>query len=259
MQQRLTLDFFRRNRHYTSVVAPLKGWSVPFSASWTSRIIQDDLDPDFVESLSIAIPWVYRALYDDLAANPSLSDFCREDFFHRQRGDRVAGALSRVAHQHGVPFEYRRLSCNGQNKLLIKSGRVVLIQEAVKFFDDRPQIADYKKELADLHGFVRQLELDLGDLPLRIRDWTGCIFAVLLHGAAGPKFTREQKSLGNMMLAVPDADYQQWIHRFDLKEIALFGRKLATDDNAKFSYGNQADNVIVQPKKKNSVRNDFLQ
>jgi hypothetical protein len=250
----MTLDFFRKKRHHTSVVAPRKGCAVPFSSNRISQIVQGDLDPDFIEALSIAVPWAYMELYDRLAGNQSLSDNCRDDDFNRQRGNYAAGAISRVAQQHGVPYEYRRLNCNGQNKLLVKLGRVILIQEPVRTFGDRPQVAEYKRELADLHGFVRQLELDLRDQPLRIRDWSGCILAVLLHGSAGPRFTREQKMLDNIMLAIPDADYQQWIHRYDLQEIAMFGRRLEAVKHFDPMTSGQKDNVVVTPKNKNSVR-----
>ncbi len=127
-----------------------------------------------------------------------------------------------------------------------QASRVILIQECMLTLEDRPSATDYKRQLADIHGFVRQLELDLGDQPNRIRDWSGCILAVLLHAPAGRKFTREHKSLGNIMLGVPDAAYQQWILRLDLHGIAMYGRGLAPIENEIADQNAiQPDNVFV--------------
>lgn len=101
-------------------------------------------------------------------------------------------------------------------------------------------------------GYVRQMELDLGDQPLRIHDWSGCVLAVLLHGPAGVKFTHDQKALGNVMLAVPDAEYEQWVMRLDLHTIAMFGRgKADVEARPAADLEVQTDNVVVTPKRKN--------
>jgi hypothetical protein len=83
--------------------------------------------------------------------------------------------MKRAAVQHGVPFEFMRLECNGQSKLLLKAGRVILIQEPIDTLQDEPKVADYKIQLASVHGLICQLELDLGDRVQRIHDWSGCV------------------------------------------------------------------------------------
>jgi hypothetical protein len=142
------------------------------------------------------------------------------------------------------------LDCNGQHKLLVKAGRVILIQEPILTLEAHPSAADYKMQLADMHGFVRQLELDLGDRPHRILDWSGCVLGVLLHGPAGRKFDRSQKSLGTVMLAVPDAGYSRWILRLNLHSIAMFGRSVPTKEDHQENLV-QGDNVVVTSKKRN--------
>lgn len=219
----------------------------------TREIIAHDLDADFVKSAAVATAWEYSQLYEILAADPTLTeDYCNEEFAKR-RGSCVTRALAHSAKKHGIPFNFRRLDCNGQSKILVKAGRIVLIQEPMLTLDECPRTSEYKRELANSHGLIRQLELDLGDQPQRIRDWSGCILAVLLHGSSGPKFTRQHKALGGLMLGVPDAGYNFWTMRLDLLRIAMFGvgtapvEALTDSDEAR----TQRDDVHVTLKKKN--------
>ncbi|MGM4919540.1 hypothetical protein [Tardiphaga sp. 813_E8_N1_3] len=215
------------------------------------QILLRDIDPDFLESFAVDLAWEYSALYDRLADDAALDDFYRDEEFSRQRGDCAVRSLARAAKQHGVPYEFHRLNCNGQRKILVKAGRVVLILEPISTLADHPSTADYKVQLADTHGFVRQLELELGDLPNRIKDWSGTILGVLLHGPSGRRFDREQKSLGAVMLAVPDAAYSKWVLRLDLQTVAMNGRNLPVEDDIQ-SEPEQDDNVVVTSKKRNS-------
>lgn len=209
-----------------------------------------DLDPDFIEAISLAAAWEYNSLYEWLHDQPALIDDYREEEFNRQRPDCAVRALAGAAKRYGVPYEFRKLDCNGQRKLLVKAGRVLLIQEPIASIQDQPTVAEYKRQLADVHGFVRQLELELGDQPHRIRDWSGCVLGVLLHGPTGKKFSREQKSLGTIMLAVPNAEYDQWVLRLDLHTIAMFGRSSVATERADSDV--QEDNVVVTAKKRPS-------
>ncbi len=116
--------------------------------------------------------------------------------------------------RHGVPHEFIRLECNRQDKLLVKAGRVILIRESILTLEDPPKPADYKLSLAGIHGLISQLELALGDkYQRRIRDWSGCVLAVLLHGVSGHGFTRQHRTLGSLMLGVTDDMYSQWVLR----------------------------------------------
>ena len=213
-----------------------------------------DIDQSFLLGLAQAVPWEYDRLYEEVADGfHNDTYFCGEEF-NRRRGSAVVRALFRLAKEHGIPAEFRRLECNGQSKLLVKTGRVILIQEPVSSLADRPCASNYKKDLADLHSFVRQLELDLGDQPHRIRDWSGCVLAVLLHGAAGTHFSRDQKRLGCLMLGVPDAAYENWILRLNLHDVAMLGRDHGSiiESRAKPDPDKpiQKDNVIVTPKRR---------
>ncbi|WFU84829.1 hypothetical protein QA645_19435 [Bradyrhizobium sp. CIAT3101] len=214
------------------------------------NILLRDLDPDFVEKIAVELGWQYDGLYEELANDSAQLDHSREEEFNRRRADCAKRAIARACQQHGIPFEERRLACNGQYKLLAKIGRVILIQEPILTLDDHPAVADYKIELSDVHGFVRQLELDLGDQPHRIRDWSGCVLAVLLHGAAGPRFSRQDKALGRAMLAIPDAAYSHWTTRLDLQTIAMFGRVLPNEADRDIEIA-QEDHVRVTPKRRN--------
>ncbi len=218
------------------------------------QIVKHDLDPDFVEALAVDVAWEYSALYNQIASEPDLPDDFRQEQFAKRRGYSVATALKRTAIVHRVPYEFIRLECNGQQKLIVKAGRVLLIQEPILTLDDAPKATDYKVSLANIHGLMSQAELDLGDRGRRIQDWSGCVLGVLLHGASGPHFTKEQRMLGGLMLGITDASYSQWVLRVDLHQIAMFGRGTAPQQQiinpVTGPVPSQPDNVFVTPKKK---------
>lgn len=220
-----------------------------------AEIVRHDIDPDFLKDLSISMGWAYADLYEELSAieDESFAQEC----FARRRGEIAVQALLRTAKQHGIPFEFMYLSCNGQSKLVVKLGRVVMMQEPILTLDESPRVSEYKRELADSHGLIRQLELDLGDRPMRKADWSGCVLAVMLHGAAGPGFTQEQRALGALMLAVPDAAYGNWVLRLDLHSMAMegYGLEVADDEDAELEL-DQPDKVQVTLKRHNAERED---
>jgi hypothetical protein len=220
----------------------------------TSRkILAHDIDPQFLESFSLALAWEYDRLYEDLRARAELPVPLKQEQFAERRGSCAVNALLKACKKHGVPFNFRKLDCNGQHKLLVKIGRVVLIQEPMLELTEKPRAADYKRELAGTHGLIRQLELNLGDQPSRILDWSGDLLGVILHGCSGPKFSRDHCSLGGLMLAIPDSAYSMWVMRLDLQQVAMFGL-LATDVSADAktqpSAGVQTDNVVATLKDK---------
>ena len=218
------------------------------------EMVCHDLDPDFVETAAIAMVWEYERLFLRLAEVPGVSDAVREEEFARQRGGCAVNALVAAATKHGVPFEFHRLACNGQSKLLVRAGRVIIIQEPILTLSDRPRATHYKRSLSDTQGSIRQLELDLGDRPNRIPDWSGCVLAVLLHGDTGPRFERRHKTLGGLFLAVPDDAYGQWVLRLDLHDVAMFGRRPASLPIAAVAEPDampeQRDEVIVTSKRR---------
>ncbi|NPU14976.1 hypothetical protein HL666_29795 [Bradyrhizobium sp. 83002] len=217
------------------------------------EVVQNDIDPDFLKSVCILMGWAYPDLFAELVAIHGVDDAYAQETFARRRSEAAVLALVRAARLHGIPYEYKRLSCNGQSKLLLRIGRVVLMQEPILTLSDEPRVSDYKQELADSHGLIRQLELDLGDRPVRNSDWSGCVLAVMLHGSAGPRFTSEHKSLGALMLAVPDAHYSQWVLRLDLHTMATEGRGFDSHDGQE-SLSRQSDNVRVTLKRRYSER-----
>jgi hypothetical protein len=220
-----------------------------------AQILRHDLDPDFIKSLSIAMGWEYADGYRLLEEDEYISETLKNEEFGKRRGGFAVRALAKSAKKHGIPYNFRRLDCNGQDKILVKAGRVIIIQECILATTDHPQTAEYKRELADAHGLIRQLELELADQPRRISDWSGCILAALLHAPRGPKFTEVDRSLGALMLAVPDAAYRNWIVRLDLHRVAMYG--FAPPDATRAEQPpTQRDNVTVTPKKRDSTGTD---
>lgn len=102
-------------------------------------------------------------------------------------------------------------------------GRIILIQETFSDSTGGPQTAEYKKRLADTHCLIRQLELDFGDQPKRILDWSGSVVAVLLHGADLLRLHLGTKPFGGLMLGVPNEKYDSWMLRLDLTKLAIHG------------------------------------
>ena len=215
-------------------------------------IVLGDLDPEFVKILASEMAWEYDRLYDFLALH---SDGLPDPFLNHEfaclRGKCATSAMHRACQRHGVPYEFRRLECNGQRKILSRVGRLVLIQEPMLTLTDHPRASDYKVQLAESHGILRQIEFDLGDILGRILDWDDCILAVVLHGATGPWFTKDHKKLGGLMLGIPDASYNHWVRRFDLMRLALTGDNWEADEPAEAPV--QQDRVTVTLKNKNQA------
>ncbi len=216
------------------------------------RIVTADLDPEFIACFAIDIAWRYDRLFEALAANPWLTPELRKEQFGKRRGFCAVESLLHAANRFGVPYNFRVLECNGQPKLLVKAGRVVLLQEPMLSLTENPRSSEYKRTLAASHALIRQLELDLGDQPGRIRDWSGCVLGIVLHGAAGDRFTREHKALGGLILGVPNDAYSGWDLRLDLHRLAMFGEGEAGDLSEATPNVEpvQADEVLVTPRRK---------
>jgi hypothetical protein len=217
-------------------------------------LVLGDLDPEFIKSLSTRLYWEYDLLYDSLSEHLGVPGTVLNEEFCSRRSNCATKALVSACRTHGVPYDFRRLPCNGQNKIMVKVGRLVLIQEPMATRSDHPRLADYKRELSESYGILRQPEFDLGDLPGRILDLSGCILGVVLHGAAGPWFTREHKALGGLILGIPDTAYEHWVHRFDLLQIARFGREEPIEEPQPAGEPSQEDRVNVTPKNRNAAK-----
>jgi hypothetical protein len=211
-----------------------------------------DIDPEFIKTTSRVAAWEYNRLFEELVKTLGLSDEYRQEEFNRRRGDCLVRALLVAAKEHGVPFEFLKLASNGQSKLLLKCGRVVIFQEAVFSLSDAPKVTEYKLSLAATHSLVCQLELDLGDIPGRVTDWDGGVLGVLLHGSRGVSFNQESKELGVLMLAVPDAAYSHWLVRIDLHSIAVDGISMGSEPMSVVpkEAEQQPDNVHVTLKRR---------
>jgi hypothetical protein len=212
-----------------------------------SQILRHDLDPDFLKTVCISMGWEYGQCLRELADDDRLTEALRAEEFAKRRGGLAVRALVKAAKKHGVPFDFRRLDCNGQDKLLVKAGRVIIIQEPILTLGDRPHVADYKVELASTNSLIHQMELELGDQPRRIYDWSGCILAAMLHAPTGPDFTRSNRALGALMLAVPDNLYRNWTVRIDLHRVAMFGFAPVSETDVE-DVPAQPDKVIVTAK-----------
>jgi hypothetical protein len=211
-----------------------------------SQVLAHDVDAEVIEEIAIEAGWAYSRLFDEVNAMP-LPVELKIELFAVRRSYAIVSALVGVANRRGIPFNFRRLSCNGQRKLLMKIVRVILIQEPILTLSDAPKASDYKRELAESHGVVAQLELELGDEVHRITDWSDSVLAVLLHGAYGKGFSREDRKLGALELAIPTSSYQDWVMRLDLRNTAMFGwnRGGAEAEPKPTSDAKQPDNVNV--------------
>ncbi|MDK4717762.1 hypothetical protein PH552_00170 [Rhizobium sp. CNPSo 3968] len=215
------------------------------------HVFHDDVNLEFLESFSLGVAWEYHRLYEELKADNRLPDELKNFEFSRRRSGCAVRAIVQAAKKHDVPVLHWTLGCNGQQKLLIKMGRVLLIPEAISELMHRPAASNYKVALANTFGISRQLELDLGDRRHRVTDWSGEVLGVLLHGAAGERFTRRDKMLGGLMLAIPDDLYQGWIARFDLHQLAMFGSRSSEFSGTQVAQ--QRDEVIVIRKRKAKI------
>lgn len=211
-----------------------------------------DVDVDFLQSFSVGLAWEYHVLFEELKGDDRLPEEIKNTEFAIRRSNCAIRALSRSCQKHGIPLHQWRLACNGQMKVLAQMGRVLLLLEPMSELPHKPVASNYKTALANSFGVSRQLELDLGDRPLRKFDPSGEVLAVLLHGASGAAFTKRDKALGGLMLAVPDDRYENWIARFDLHGMAMFGAKsdAAQRTPPQDVRSTQRDEVVVTPKRK---------
>ncbi len=202
--------------------------------------LASDVDPNFFRALSVAITWAYQDLYEWIDDAGYVDVGRKKQDFGLQRSIAVESAIIRVCKEHGVPFEWKRLECNGQSKLMVLCGRVILIHEAMKLGVKGPYVADYKRSLSSTYNVTRQLELDLGDIPGKVNDWSGEVLATLLHGHAGSLFTKEQRALGVLRVAVADGSYDSWVVNQDITEFAVEGRGASI-------IGTRDADALVQP------------
>ena len=72
------------------------GW-VSSTIEQARQILRHDLDPDFVEAVSLAVAWEYSSLYEALAADDTLVDEYRDEEFRKRRGGCVVRALAGCA------------------------------------------------------------------------------------------------------------------------------------------------------------------
>ncbi|MFK3693309.1 hypothetical protein ACI2J4_23935 [Agrobacterium tumefaciens] len=213
------------------------------------EVVCNEMTPSFVESMTNFAAWEYRQHYDKLAEDQLLSPDQRYYEFARGRGIAISKALIRAAQKHDIPYDIKRMACNGQGKLLVKAGQVILMQEPMDaLYGGRPRAAAYKQEISQYAGIITQLELDLGDRPHRLLDWSDGVLAVLLHGASGSRFGERECELGALMLAIPDAGYENWIVRLDLHDLAMFGGVRADIAASEYGQSIQEDRVIVRRK-----------
>jgi len=221
--------------------------------SLREKVIRE-IDREFLREVCITARWELFREYEHCVRTDWSAARKREEF-GRRRGGAIERALIVACKNHGVPHGYRRLDCNGQDKLIVKSGRAIIIQESILELTGAPRYSTYKAQMAALHGVTRQLELDLGDRPNRILDWRGDFLVSLLHGLRGTQFNQADMALGALQLAIPDADYMSWATRIDLTSVAEFGRwKGDKEHGSKQTNGLQTD--LVQPRLRPRIRDE---
>lgn len=215
-----------------------------------------DIDTRFLQTIAVGLVWEYQQEFERLRNDSELSLEFRREEFGRRRHACATKALEVAARAHGVPYDFIRIASNGQRKIVVRAGRVLIIQEAISTLADDPRASQYKRELAEAHSAVRQLELDLGDRPSILADWSGSTLAVLLHGTYGADFETGEIDFGYLMLGIPDAAYSHWIVRLDLHDIAMYGLDwpLADAEGSADVQPSQPDKVIVTLKSKASKK-----
>jgi len=188
------------------------------------RILAEDLPIALRKKFSIRVAWALADLGDEISSSPIHNQDWKYEQFVRQRLHAVEMAVANVCQDEGTPFTFDRLKSNGQRKLLVKSGRVVLLLEAMKRNLHHPETADYKRELASSRNASRQLILPFPEWDHKVADMSGEVLATLLYGTTGSPFYDHKMGLNRLQLAVPDANYNNWVIKEDLTDLALEGR-----------------------------------
>lgn len=190
------------------------------------QVMRRDFPEEFSDALQHNLVGAYARSYEDVARPPGgfvphrSADLDALDLVAVRRARRGCGmsALMQTAEQFGIPYQLKRLSCNGQRIAVAQLGQVLLIAEPIDSLTERPEHARYKTELAASHFAIRQIEMDFSPHEEEVRyrqriDARNTMLAVLQHGMRGGSFTRRDTALAMMNIAVPDATFSSWLWR----------------------------------------------
>lgn len=180
--------------------------------------IHSNLSKGFLEAAESRLHWEYSSTFDDAERRVggrvydrpnSLTQIMLERHM-RTRSNFGMSALTAAAFDVGADVEHLLLH-NGQRKPVARIGCFCFIAETMYDLTHKPTFATYKQRLALANTAIRQLELDLGDRPIRNADWSGCHLGVLLHGCRGDAFTQTGTGLNMFWLAFPNSAYDSWV------------------------------------------------
>lgn len=184
-----------------------------------TKLLARDLTQDFVTAFQERLDSEYSATYEELSSVPGsilssgVSEMDALNLTEARRARRANGlrALGNASKDLGVPFEVKRLACNGQQVVVSQLGQVLVISEPVDHLMAKPEHAQYKMDLAASHFAIRQLELDLGDGYRQRIDARNTVLAVIQHGMHAHTFSRRDTALSMLRVAVPDVSFNSWL------------------------------------------------
>jgi hypothetical protein len=142
---------------------------------------------------------------DSAAHNGLLLDIVRRS--RLQNGRR---SLMYAGIHCGLQVEMKKLRSNGMIVPLVHVGSLRLMAEPFDYWEQRPDAADYKVDLAASHFSRRQLEFEFGP-PWTARHDRETMLVVLQHGMLGDQFSRSGTAMSMARLVVPDCSFQSWL------------------------------------------------
>lgn len=188
------------------------------------QVMQRDFPEDFRDALHGNLAGAYDRSFEDIARPPGAfiptptPEINEMNYLAARKARRAIGmtALMQTAQQCGIPFQIKRLACNGQRIVVAQLGQILLVAEPVDHLAERPNHADYKAELAASHFAIRQLEMDFGPHPEEARyrqriDARNTMLVVVQHGMRGGDFNRRDTAFSMFNVAVPDATLGSWL------------------------------------------------
>jgi hypothetical protein len=158
---------------------------------------------------------LYDAEFDRLDTGAGLPDSATHNEFlvdmaRRARLQNGRRSLIFAGTQCGLQVELKKLRSNGTIIPLVHVGSLRVMAEPFDYWEQRPDAADYKVDLAASHFSRRQLEFDFGPEWAPRQDGN-TMLVVLQHGMMAYQFSRTGTAMSMARVVVPDCSFQSWL------------------------------------------------
>ena len=133
------------------------------------------------------------------------------------RDRRLAGnrALLAAARAHGLPAEWRPIG-GGHRAVFVRTGPLILGIDRIRYVEDHPAEASFRRKLASGAEELRQLYLPFPDWPIADLDPVGATYCIVEHLVPCIGIAQAGHELTALRVIVPSRDLHTRILTVDL-------------------------------------------